>query len=398
MGGERIAIIGGRIIDPDNGTDFIGNLYIAGGKILALEQGPEGFQADKEIKLAGQIVCPGFVDLSARVREPGKEHKATIESETAAAARSGITTLCCPPDTTPVTDTPAVAELIKEKAGIAGKARLLPIGALTQGLAGKDLSEMEALKNAGCVAVSNAFEPMINLLVLRRSMEYAASHGLLLIIRPEDPSLRNDGCAHEGAVATRYGLPGIPDTAETVAVSQTLALVEQTGIRAHFGQLSCARSVTLIAKAISDGMPVSADVAAHQLHLTESNLRDFDANYHVSPPLRTESDLQALRAGLADGVIAALCSDHQPHDENAKLAAFPCTEPGISALETLLPFALRLVDDGVVTLPRALARLTGRFPEASLVVIGEGSDRARLERLTADANLAERVRFTGFVP
>ena len=354
----RITITGGRLIDPANGIDKDETLYLARGQVVAVGDAPDGFHADREIHVPGYIVCPGFIDLCARVREPGQEHKATIASETAAAARAGITMLCCPPDTTPVIDTPAVAELIKDRAERIGKSRILPIGALTRLLKGKELSEMRALKKAGCVAVSNAGSSVDNLLVLRRAMEYAASFGLLVIIRPEDPWLKNKGVAHEGAVATRLGLPAIPEAAETVAVAQVLALIEQTGGRVHFAQLSGARAVTLIANAKNEGLAVTADVSAHQLHLSDQDLVDYDPLFHVVPPLRTINDRDALRAGLANGTIAAVCSDHQPHEEGAKLDAFSSTEPGMSTLETLLPLTLRLVTEQSLDRFSAVASLT----------------------------------------
>lgn len=370
MAVQRIAITGGRVIDPAARADAQQSLYLAEGKVVALGKEPDGFQADRIIHVPGQIVCPGLIDLCARLREPGQEHKATIESETHAAARAGITTLCCPPDTDPVVDTPAVAELLKECGDRVGKARLLPIGALTKGLKGQQLSEMSALKGAGCIAVSNALAPLENTLILRRAMEYAASHDLLVIIRPEDPWLRNAGCAHEGAIASRLGLPGIPETAETVAVAQALALIEQTGVKAHFAQLSCARAVAMIAAARQNGIAVSADVAAHQLHLIEQNIDEFDALCHVIPPLRTLADQEGLRQGVASGVIAAICSDHQPHEKDAKLDVFPATEPGIAALETLLPLTLRLVDEGLLDLHRAIACLTSGPAESLGLPIG----------------------------
>jgi dihydroorotase len=358
MNVRRIAITGGRVIDPAGGIDARQTVYIADRTIAAIGQAPDGFQADRKLHVPGQIVCPGLIDLCARLREPGHEYKATIASETFAASRAGITTLCSPPDTSPVVDTPAVAELLKERAELVGKARVLPIGALTQGLKGTELSEMSALKDAGCVAVSNALAAVVNTLVLRRAMEYAASHDLLLIIRPDDPWLRDNGVAHEGAVAMLLGLPGIPETAETVAVAQALALIEQTGVRAHFSQLSSARAVGMIALAQQAGIPVTADVSAHQVHLTEQSLMEFDPLYHLIPPLRTEQDREHLRRGLVDEIITAVCSDHQPHEEGAKLDAFSSTEPGIASLETLLPLTLRLVDEGILTLPQAIARLT----------------------------------------
>ncbi len=358
MAAPRIVITGGRLIDPANGIDKDDTLYIARGQVAAVGTAPDGFHVDREIHVPGHIVCPGFIDLCARVREPGQEHKATIASETTAAVRAGITMLCCPPDTIPVIDTPAVAELIKDRAERIGMARILPIGAVTRGLMGKELSEMRALKKAGCVAVSNASSPIENLLVLRRTMEYAASSGLLVIIRPEDPWLRNQGVAHEGAVATRLGLPAIPEAAETVAVAQVLALIEQTGVRVHFAQLSCARAVSLIANAQREGLPVTADVSAHQLHLSDQAVVDYDPLFHVMPPLRTEQDRDALRNGLSTGAITAVCSDHQPHEEGAKLNVFSSTEPGMATLETLLPLVLRLVSAQQVDRFRAISSLT----------------------------------------
>lgn len=376
----RIAILGGRVIDPANNIDAPLDLYLADGQVAGLGSKPDGFVADQTISAEGQVVCPGFIDLCARLREPGNEYKATIASETRAAAAAGITTLCCPPDTDPVIDTPAVVNLILEKAEQAGRARVLPIGALTQELKGRDLSEMRALKSAGCRAVSNAHVPIANTLILRRAMEYAASHDLLVIVRPEDPYLADQGCVHEGAYSTRLGLPGIPYAAETVAVAQVLALLEPTGARVHFAQISCARAARAIARAREKGEPVSADVAAHQLHLTEADIEGFDPLCHVRPPLRGRSDRDALRLAVRDGTLSAICSDHQPHEPDAKLDAFPSTEPGIASLETLLPLTLRLVDGSCLSLAQALAALTAQ-PAAVLGLDDLGTLR---EGATAD--------------
>jgi len=371
IGARRLLIKGGRVIDPASGFDAVAPLCVADGVIVALGSVPDGFEPDCTVDAAGQIVSPGFVDLCARLREPGQTRKATIASETAAAAKGGITTLCCPPDTAPIIDTPAVATLIQEKAEQAGKARLLPIGALTRQLDGLNLSAMAALKHAGCVAVGNAHRALANPLVLRRALEYAATHDLLVVLRPEDPWLADVGCAHEGAVATRLGLPGIPEAAETVALAQALTLIEISGARVHFGQISCARAVLMLASAQQRGMRVTADVAAHHLRLTEEALADFDANCHVRPPLRSREDRDALRAGVAAGVLSAVCSDHQPHEPDAKLAPFAQSGPGISALETLLPLTLRLVDDKLLTLPEAIALLTNKPAEIIGVDTGQ---------------------------
>ncbi|CCE25543.1 dihydroorotase [Methylotuvimicrobium alcaliphilum] len=355
---KRILIEQGRVIDPAHSIDRTGPVYVADGKILALFEKPNGFEPDSVIDASGQIVCPGFIDISTRLRQPGQSHKATFQTETKAAAAGGITTLILQPDTRPVIDTPAITELVKELAENSNYRQILPVGALTQNLEGQELSSMLALQEAGCIAVGNGGRPISNLLVLRRAMEYAASHDLLLIYRPNEHSLSNEGCAHEGAFATRYGLPGIPETAETIALSQCLELAELTGCRVHFGQLSCRRSVIKIQQAQKYGLSVSADIAAHQLHLTENDMKPFDSAYHVLPPLRSKQDKLFLRKALMQGTIGTLCSDHQPHDLDAKLGAFPETEPGISALETLLPLMLKLVDEKLITLSQGIAALT----------------------------------------
>ena len=295
----RLWIRNGRVIDPANQVDGIQDLWIADDRIVALGTGPDQFQADRSIDADGLVVCPGLIDLSARLREPGEEHKATIASETAAAASAGITTLVCPPDTDPAIDTPAVANLIQQRAQAAGKARVLTVGAMTQALEGNQLSEMGALKAAGCIGIGNARRPVANSLVMRRAMEYAATHDLTVFLHPEDAVLSNHGCVHEGQVGSRLGLPGIPEAAETVAVARDLALVQQTGVRAHFCRLSTAQAVRMVARAQYDGLPVSADVSAHHLHLTEIDIGDFDSQCHVLPPLRTQRDRDGLRAGLA---------------------------------------------------------------------------------------------------
>jgi dihydroorotase len=353
-----ISIVGGRLIDPANGIDSPLDLHVLDGKVLAVGAAPAGFDPATVIDATGQVVCPGLIDLAARLREPGFEYKATIASETLAAARSGITTLCCPPDTDPVIDTPAVVTLIRRRAKQARRARVLSVGALTQGLKGEQLSEMAALQAAGCVALGNAQAPLANTLVERRALEYAATFGIIVFLRPEDRHLRDRGCIHEGAVAARLGLPGIPSAAETVAVARDLALAEHTGAIVHFRGLSTATAVRMVRDAQAARLPVTADVSAHQLHLTDHDVLDFDAQCHVTPPFRTLQDRDALRQAVREGTIAAICSDHQPHEPDAKEAPFPATLPGISGLETLLPLTLRLVQDGALDLPTAIERLT----------------------------------------
>lgn len=353
----RLVIQGGRVIDPAHRTDRVADLFIADGKIAALGAPPEGFVAEQVIDGRGQIVCPGLIDLCARLREPGQEHKATIASEARAAVAGGVTTLVCPPDTDPPIDEPAVVEWIRRRAKAAGQARVLTLGALTYRLQGERLAEMAALQEAGCVGVSDGGRPIGNSRVLRRALEYAATFGLTVFLTPLDPELSH-GCAHEGPVATRMGLSGIPAAAETGRIARDLELVRDLGVRVHFGRLSSARSVELIARARADGLPVSADVAAHHLHLTEMDLAGFDSHCHVHPPLRSLRDKEALRAGLASGALSAICSDHQPHEPDAKLGPLGDTEPGISGLDTLLSLSLRLTQEGALPLIAVIERLT----------------------------------------
>lgn len=355
---RSIHIRRGRVVDPAAELDEQVDLFVAEGKVAGLAQAPEGFLADLVIDATGLIVCPGLVDLSARLREPGQEHKATIASESRAAVRGGITTLCCPPDTDPVVDTPAVVELIRSRAEQEGMARVVSLGAMTQGLDGSQLSEMGALRRAGCVAVSNGWRPITDTHVMRRAMEYAATHGLTVFLSPRDPWLSQRGCIHEGVVSVRLGLPGIPESAETTVLARDLMLVEETGVRAHVCQLSTARGVDLVRAARARGLPITADVSAHHLHLCEMDVLGFDPQCHVMPPLRSAKDRDGLRSGIADGALSAICSDHQPHEPEAKCAPFCATAPGVSGLETLLALTVRLVDEGLLSLSEALSRVT----------------------------------------
>ena len=368
---SQIHIKNGRIIDPANQRDEIADLFIADGKISAIGEMPKDFRAEQTIEAKDQWVIPGLVDLSARLREPGEEYKANILSETRAASYAGITTLCIPPDTDPVIDEPAVVDLIQNKAQLSQHSKIVTLGALTSQLKGEHLSEMAALKQAGCVGISNARHNIENPLVLRRAYEYAATHNITVFIEADIPQLSNKGCAHEGTIATRLGLPTISYSAETAAIAMHLELIAETNVRAHFCRLSTARSVEMLNHAKSRGLKISADVAAHQLHLTEMDITSFNTQCHVLPPLRTQRDMEALRQGLSSGIISAICSDHQPHENDAKLAPFPATEAGISALETLLPLTLKLVDNGQLDLSSAIASLT--YEPAQILGINAGT-------------------------
>lgn len=349
----------GCLIDPKTQHDAVSDVFIDNQLVLAIGDKPEGFEADRIIDARNKLVLPGLIDIQCRMRQPGFTQKATILSETTAAVRNGITSLCLPPDSIPVVDNTAVIELIhhsNQKAG--NRCHLYTIGAFTKGLEGEQLSNMGTLKNAGCVALSNALKPFANNLVQRRAMEYAAGQDILVVIQPYDQALYSNGCAHEGALTTRLGLPPIPEAAETAALAKDIELVAQTGATTHFGQLSCARSVEMIRKAKMDGLPITADVSMHQLFLTDRDIDGFDSNKLVIPPLRSEQDKDALREGLRDGTIDCICSDHQPHNTDAKLQPFPSAEPGISTLDTFLPLAFRLIAEGLLSRTEVLSRVT----------------------------------------
>jgi len=375
-----IIIKNGRLIDPANNIDQIADIKISHGKIDAIEAGNTIAAGDaRVIDAIGLTVIPGLVDCCARLREPGLENKATIQSETVAAARAGITTLCCPPDTDPVIDEPAVVELINRKTENSAHSHVVTLGALTSGLHGEHLSEMFALQQAGCVGVSNCRKPVENALILKRAFAYAATFGLRVFIEPDEHWLSIGGCAHEGKIATRLGLKGIPVSAETIAIARALELVAETGASAHFGRLSSARSAEMISRAKNEQLPVTADVSAHQLHLTEQDISSFNSACHVIPPLRTQRDVEALRSAVADGTIDAICSDHQPHNIDAKQSPFASTEAGISALETMLPLCLRLSQHNGLNLSEVINKIT-RAPanilgqDAGTLSIGANAD------------------------
>ncbi len=311
--------------------------------------------SDNNIDAAGQLVIPGLIDCYARLREPGFEKAATIASETDAAASNGITTIFCAPDTDPVTDEAGTVELIKRRAEAANGVRVLPIGAVTIGLEGEQLGEMLTLSEAGCIAFSNGDHAIQNTQVLRRIMEYSAGFNLKIIIAPQDPWLSN-GVAHEGSVSTRLGLPAIPAAAETVALSQLIELCYQTGASVHFSRLSSHRGVQLVNQAKKDNIRVTADTGIDHLFLTEMDTSDFNSMCHTSPPFRSRRDLEALREGIASGVIDAICSNHAPHELDSKLTPFAESAPGTSSLDSFLGLLIKLAEDMQLPLATIIAR------------------------------------------
>ncbi len=375
----KIHIAHGRVVDPKSGSDAKQDVFIEAGRITGVGAAPAGFKAGRVIDAAGLVVAPGLVDLSARLREPGFEYKATLETELAAAVAGGVTSLACPPDTDPPLDEPGLVEMLRHSARSLDLAHVHPVGALTAQLAGKRLTEMVLLTEAGCVAFSQADVAMPDTQVLWRAMQYAATFGFALWLRPQDEFLARDGVAHDGEVATRLGLPGIPSFAETIAMETMLALVRDTGARVHFQRLSTARGVELLRDAKAEGLPVTGDVSAHHVHLSEMDIGYFDSHCRVIPPFRSARDRDALRAALADGTLDALCSDHAPVDEDAKLLPFAEAEPGATGLELLLPLALKWGTEMKLPLARTLGTVTDRparilGAEAGQLAIGQPAD------------------------
>jgi dihydroorotase len=354
----KIHIKGGRLIDPKNGVDAKKDIYIAAGKIVAIGEAPNGYSANRVIDAAALVVCPGLVDLAARLREPGFEYMATLESEMEAAVAGGVTTLACPPDTDPPLDEPGLVEMLKYRARNLNRARVYPVGALTHGLKGERLTEMAELADAGCVAFSQADAPFADNQIFYHALQYAATFGFPVWLRPQDPALARHGVAHDGQVATRYGLPGIPVCAETVALSTILILVRETGARVHLARLSSAEGIDMVRHAKRQGLAVTCDVAVHHAHLTELDIGYFDSNSHLNPPLRSQRDRDALRAALADGTVDALCSDHTPVDEDVKQRPFAEAEAGATGLELLLPLTLKWAEESKATPAAALAKIT----------------------------------------
>ena len=354
----NIHIQHGRLIDPKNMIDAVQDVFISAGKIVATGKAPAGFKADNIVDAKGLIVAPGLIDLAARLREPGYEYRATLESEMNAAVAGGITSLACPPDTDPALDEPGLVEMLKHRARALCQANVYPVGALTYGLKGQELTEMVELVDAGCVAFSQADAPLTDTRVLMRAMQYAATFNYGVWLRPQDSFLARDGVAHDGEVATRLGLPAIPVCAETIALATMLQLASETGVRLHICRISSGAGVALIRAAKKEGLVVTCDVSMNHIHLSEMDIGYFDSNCHLMPPLRNQRDREALRIGLQEGVIDAICSNHSPVDDDAKQLPFAEAESGATGVELLLPLVLKWAHEGKLTLVDALAKVT----------------------------------------
>ncbi len=355
-----------RTLDPANEQEKVRDIHVVNGELS-----DKAGENAKNVDGKSWLLCPGFIDLYARLREPGYSRKGTIKSETKAALRAGFTTVLCAPDTDPVIDSTATVELIRQRAIEANAARVIPIAALTSGLEGERLSELATLYSAGCLLASNADKPVINSAVMLSAMEYAASFDIPILHAPLDAHIGSAGCAHAGAYATKLGLPGIPAAAETVALTSLLELCRCTGVRLHLSRLSTARSTSLLRQAKAEGLPVTADVGIHHLYFTDAQLPGFDTNFHSAVPFRSIDDRDALRDAVADNTIDAICSDHAPQDTDAKLAPFASSGPGLSAFDVFLPLLLSLPDLLDVSLQQIINKVT--IGPASIITASDNS-------------------------
>lgn len=357
----RVLITGGRVIDPSIEADAPMDVAVAAGRVVAVAPSgeiPADFAPGRVVDAKGLWVLPGLVDLSARLREPGYEYKATLESEMEAAMVGGVTSLVCPPDTDPVLDEPGLVEMLKFKARQLNMAKVYPLGALTTGLQGQTLTEMAELTEAGCVGFSQAEQPIGDLRVLVQAMRYARNFDCTVFLRPNEPHLSRGGVAHAGAYAARMGLSGVPVMAETIALQTYFELVRNTGARVHVCRVSSAKGVELVRQAKAEGLPVTCDVAVHHVHLTDMDIGFFDPHAHLIPPLREQRDRDAIRAGLLDGTIDAICSDHTPVDDDAKLLPFAESEAGATGLELLLALTVKWLREQNVPVARMIELLS----------------------------------------
>jgi dihydroorotase len=351
----KLHIKNGRVIDPANGVDGVQDLYIEHGKVAAIgavsAEFAAGYAGARSIDASGLVVAPGLVDLAVRLREPGYEYKATLESEMQAAMQGGVTSLVCPPDTDPVLDEPGLVEMLKHRARRLNQAHVHPLGALTMGLKGQALTEMAELTESGCIGFSQAEVPMEDTTVLLRALQYAKTFDFTVWLRPQDAHIGRGGVAHSGPLASRLGLSGVPVMAETIALHTIFELMRATGARVHLCRISSAAGLDLVRAAKAEGLPVTCDVGAHHIHLTDADIGFFDSNARVTPPFRSQRDRDAIRAGLLDGTVDAICSDHTPVDDDEKLLPFGEASPGATGLELLLSLALKWADDYAAAQP-----------------------------------------------
>jgi len=365
-----ILIQNGQVIDPASGLNQRADVAIQNGSILAIGQVDAGFKPSQTIDATGCMVVPGLVDACARLGEPGHEHEGMLDSELAAAVAGGVTSLVCPPDTQPVLDEPGLVEMLQFRAARLQLSRVFPLGALTRGLDGEALTPMAELTHAGCIGFSQAEHGMTHNQALQRAMQYATTYGYCIWLRAQDAAL-GKGVAASGPLATRLGLSGVPVAAETIALHTIIDLMRATGARVHVCRLSSAAGVELVRQAKAEGLAISCDVSIHNLHFIDTDMGYFDTRARLTPPLRQQRDREALSAGLADGTIDVLVSDHTPVEGDAKALPFAQAEAGATALELLLSATLKWAAQNQVDVRRALQVVTSA-PAALLGARGHG--------------------------
>ncbi len=381
----KIAIRNGRVIDPASRTDRVADVFVAAGKIAAIGSAPADWHSNKDIDAKDLIVAPGLVDLSVHVK------RGTLASELAAAAAGGVTTIVCPPDTDPVLDEPGLVDMLRMRANAQHGAHLHPLGALTKSLGGTQLAELSKLAQAGCIGFSQAESPIVDTQVLWRAMQYAATFGFSLWLRPEDPYLSSDGSAHDGEVSSRLGLNGIPAASETTAIARIVELLQGLNVKCHLNRISTARGVEMIRAVKAQGLQLTADVSIHHLHLTDIDIGHFDPNYRFAPPLRTLRDRDALIAGVKDGTLDCIVSDHTPRPREAKQVPFGEAAPGASAVELLLSLTLRLAESAKLSLSDALATITSRAAKTAGIAAGSLSQGAIADVCVFDAGAYRHI-------
>ncbi|MBA1336202.1 MAG: Dihydroorotase [Firmicutes bacterium] len=358
---EKLLIKGGRVVDPSSSTDAVLDVLVEGNKIVLIGKDIEG-EGFQVVDAGGKLVFPGLVDMHVHLREPGQEHKETIESGTRSAAAGGFTTIACMPNTDPVIDTPAMVEYIKLKAEKAGYVKVKPVAAITKGLKGEELSPIGELVQYGAVAFSDDGRPVMNSRVMRRAMEYSSMWDVPIISHCEDTDLSGDGHMNEGEMSTVLGMRGIPAIAEEVMVARDIAIARFTGARVHIAHVSTAGSVELVRRAKAEGVRVTAEATPHHFSLTDRDVDGYSTNTKVNPPLRTYEDVEAVKQGLRDGTIDAIATDHAPHHRDDKEVEYAVAAFGISGLETALSLAVtNLLNSGILT-PIQLAERMSTAP------------------------------------
>ena len=369
-----LRIANGRIIDPAQDIDKIADLWIQNDRVLGIGPSFER-KPDRELDARGKIVCPGLIDMHVHLREPGREEDETIATGTASALIGGVTSVACMPNTEPAIDSQASAAFVTLQGGRAGNANVFPIGAITKGRQGAELAEIGGLVQGGAVAFSDDGSPVASAEIMRRALEYCQMFDKAVLSHSEDLDLSRDGVMHEGFESMRLGLRGIPAAAEEVCVHRDIALAELTGGRLHILHVSTAGSVDLIRRGRQRGVRVSGEACPHHFTLTDRCMCTFDSNYKMSPPLRTDDDVKAIIAGLVDGTLEVIATDHAPHAPEKKMRELDQAPNGIIGLETLVPICIKaLIEPGILTWPQLIAKLT--INPARVLGIARGTVKA----------------------